>query len=785
MSARQSWERRWIDAVLRHRGAVLAGIAALSVVAGVFASRVRFDSDIEGWFLEGDPNLASYHAFLERFGADEVSVVGVFGDALFTPEALAAVDAFTRAAEKAPNAHRVRSLTNIATVRRLGPGHVGVERLMDALPETPEEAAALRARALADDLVRDNLVSADGRGLAVIVELDPAGNDFAAKVEHVQALRAAAVEHLGPLRDRGLLSFELAGSPPLDEAFFLYTEHDFMVLAPAALLVVVLATFLLFRRWTAVVVPLSVVGLASVWVFGLMGALHIDISLISSSLVALILAVGVADSIHVVSDYHRELMSGTPREEAVAQAVASLLVPCLFTSLTTAAGFLSLLVSDLAPIREFGWLAAVGVGFAFLLSMTFIPCILGLVRAPDAAFVERQLHGRTSRLLGWLGRPTRRSSRWVLAVGLALTALCGWGALRLSTDANPLNYFLPGDPVRVALERVDAQLSGSTSFDFVVTTRDGGMKDPAILARLDRFAKQVESVDGVTRVLSVLDSLRAARSALTDGEETGLPGPTDHPYLAAQLFLFLEGAEDFSTMLQGDYSIARLTARVQMSKAHSVTSARGRIDAWIGEASGTDVRIEATGYVKLMSDMERYLFDSQVASLGVAFLVITLMMFVLLRSPWLGLFSMIPNLLPILAGLAFMAAADVALDPGTIMIGCMALGLVVDDTVHFLVRLRRVLADGATLEDAIARTMRATGRPIIVTSLVLAGGFATLGLGSFRPNVAFGLVSAVVIVVALIADLGLLPAALLVLRPPVERRRTVVAEVAAEVAAPD
>ncbi|MEZ4473783.1 MAG: MMPL family transporter [bacterium] len=369
-------------------------------------------------------------------------------------------------------------------------------------------------------------------------------------------------------------------------------------------------------------------------------------------------------------------------------------------------------------------------------------------------------------LLAVLGRPSRRARAATLLAGAGIVLASGAAVGHIDTAANPLNYFIPGTPVRVALERVDAALAGSTSFEFLARTDEDGLKDPRILARLDTLATRLASLDGIPRVLSVLDLLRETRKGLTDGEQTGLPTPADHPHLAAQLFFFLEGDEDFPTLVQENYGLARLTARVQMSKANDVTRAGPRIDAWIAEAEapipgGPALRIESTGYVKLMADMERYLFDSQVKSLIVAFIVITLMMFLLLRSVKLGLLAMIPNGLPILFGLGFMALVDIPLDPGTIMIGSMALGLVVDDTVHFLVRLRRSLAD-APMAPAIERTMAQTGRPIIVTSVVLALGFATLGFGSFTPNVAFGVVSAVVILVALLADLLLLPAVLLV-----------------------
>lgn len=754
--------RGFFEGIVRHRLAVLAVLGAFTAVAGWSASRVTFDSDIEIWFLEDDENLVTYRGFLDRFGADELTVIGIFADDVFTPERLAALKTLTtRIEDEVPFVVRARSLANIELVRGTPEGDIAIQPLMDALPKTDAEAAAFRELALGNVLVKDNLVSPTGDATAIVVEIDPEQNDFQRKVEFVQGLRRVTAESMPPD-----IEYHIAGSPPLDEAFFVYTERDFSALGPAAFAVVVLATLIIFRRLSAAVVPLSVVGISLIWLFGLMGALGLKINLVSSSLVALILGVGVADSIHVLTDYYQSLASGLRREQAVVHACESLLLPCFFTSATTAVGFLSLLSSSLAPIREFGWLSALGVFFAFGLTMTFIPCVLGLARPPDEGFVERQRNGPLARLIRWLGGGDLARARRVLAATAVLVVLAGIALTRLSTDANPMNYFLPGDPIRVSMQKVDQKLAGSSSFEFLVETPPGGLKDPKVLAALDGFSERVAELPAISRVLSVLDSLRETRRVLTDGESDALPGADDHPGLAAQLYLILEGDEDFGTMVTGDYDAARLTARVRLSEADQLTRETHRVDAWIRDEFDTDaLRIRPTGFVKLMSDMEHYLFQSQVRSLGIAFTAITLMMFLLLRSVWLGIFSMIPNLVPIAFGIAFMAAAGIALDPGTVMIGSIALGLVVDDTVHFLVRLRRALADGCDLAEAIDRTMHRAGRAIVLTSVILAGGFGTLALGSFSPNVAFGMVSAVVILMALVADLVILPAALRVVRP--------------------
>jgi len=756
-----------VQGILRHRIAVLIAIALVTVAAAFSATRVGFDSDIEVWFVEGDPSVAAYHEFLKRFDADEIAVIGLF-DAertgpddlgVFEPATLQAIERLTEGARNVTHAYRVSSLATATVLESPGPLMIAVNPLFDTPPADVEAAAAVRTRALGSETLRGTLVSDDGGATAIVVEMDPAGNDFLSKVAFVEALRAL-IEAEVP---EGV-TWHLTGSPPLDEAFMRYSERDFTVLGPLAFLIVFLSTFLLFRRFSAALLCLSVVILATIWTFGLMGALGIDINLVSTSLVTLILAVGVADTVHVITDYYQTLMEGVEKEEAIVQSTSSLLAPCFFTSATTAAGFLSLLSGDLAPIKQFGWLAAVGVLLAFLLSVTFAPCMLSFVAPPGDAFIRGARDGWLSRVLRRLGQPTRRSSVRVLLASALLLCVSAWTLTHLEIGANVLNYFKPDDPVRASMIAVDEALGGATSFEFFIETEDGGLKEPAVLNRLQDLETSLEALTGVTRVMSVLDGLRESHKLLTGGEAKDSVLPDNRP-LAAQLYLFLEGDADFRRQVQGDYSVGRMTAQVQLSQAHALMPKIPELKARLSkDYSDPALTVRATGYVSLMSEMELYLFSSQIRSLLLAFLVVTSMMVLLLRSLSLGLLSMIPNFLPIVLGLAFMVPAGFALDPGTVMIGSMALGLVVDDSVHYLVRLRRALADHP-LPEAIGVAMHHTGRAIVLTSVILASGFAVLGLGSFIPNIAFGLVSAVVILMAVVADLVVLPAVLMILRP--------------------
>jgi uncharacterized protein len=741
---------------------VLAAIGLITLVASYFASRVVFDSSIEIWFLENDPDLIIYHEFLDRFVADEVVVMGVFADDIFTPEVLASIKRITKQAKRAPYVHRVTSLSNIR-IARGSDGYVSISPLFRTVPRDEAGIAKLRQTTLENDLLAGSLVAENGKAAAILVEIDPEGSDFDSKIELVTRLNEIIAEE----ENEGL-HILLSGSPVMDEAFFQYTQDDFTIFAPIAMALVIFLTFMVFRRLSATLIPLSVVVIANIWVFGVMGALDVKINVISTALIVLTLAVGVASSIHILADYYQQLMAGLEPEKAVRHSITQVITPCFFTSATTAAGMLSLMVSDLKPVHELAWLAALAVIFSFLISFTLVPLVLHLAKPPDEDFIRRQKVGPISRMLHVLGHPTRKSSAVVLVLTFIFLLASAYGLTLLNVGSNPVNYFKKGDPVLAAAQEIDKALGGSITIEGMITAPNAGLKDPQNLQRIDDLERWLEDLPGVTKVLSPVDSLKELNRVFHDGDRIFYRVP-DTRELIAQYYLLMEGESDFDSMIQQNYSIGRLTARAKLVEAQELSHQIPALEAKLhDEYNDEKLQINITGFIKLMSDMEKYLLDSQIQSFSVAFGVITIMMFLLLGSVRLALFSMIPNLTPIALGLAFMAAAGISLDPGTVMIGSIALGLVVDDTVHFLVRLHRRFKRGLTLEDAISGTMDATGRPIIITSMVLSAGFLVLMLGSFAPNIYFGLVTAIIVVLALVCDLIVLPAALIIVRPNIK-----------------
>ena len=512
-------------------------------------------------------------------------------------------------------------------------------------------------------------------------------------------------------------------------------------------------------------VPLIVVLLAQCWTFGVMVSLGIKFTVVSGALLTVILAIGVADSIHVLAEFFQHTRSGLSRAEAAIESTSELLLPCFFTSVTTVAGMLALLSSDLGPIREFGLMAAFGVTTAFVLSMSLGPILLLFVRAPNAADEWTQRGDPLARFLSSIAGISINHSKLVVAISVLLLIGSWHGLQSLEVGANALRYFHDDSTIRQDTSAIDNALGGSTTLELMLETPDGGLKKPQVLERIESLSKWLNESPYVGEIVSPVDGLKELNRVMLE-EPRGSESLPESEAMAAQLFLLMEGDEEFDSSVQEDYSISRMSVRVRMSDAHKFTEEIPAIERKLQEEYRDDaIKIYLTGFIKLMGEMENYLVRSQIRSFIIAFIVVTLMLWGLLRSVKLALFSMIPNFTPIFIGLGIMPLLNIPLDPGTTMIGSIALGLVVDDTVHFLVRFRRKMQSGRSIESGIHETVLEAGRPIALTSFVLAISFLILLLGSFNPNINFGLVSAIIIMLALIADLMVLPAALELIRP--------------------
>lgn len=715
---------------MRLRAVAAAALLLLAVVAGWRATTLRVDNRLERW--AGDDRSASegYHRFRELFGSDELVVVAVTGGDALAPGGL---EAMLAAAEQ------IETVTGVERVE--GPPIVYRELFGGEDPEACAEE--LRSSPFYQDL----FVGGDGRTAGLVVVVSP-GEEPAARRRIVGRLRTA----LEPVRELGL-EVRLAGSTVLSAALDRVSLEEMRRTLPVALLGATAMLLVLLRSVRATVVAVTCAGLAVVLTLGAVAAAGRPLDMIGTALPALLGVLGLAGVIHLLRRY-QDLRSERSADDAIAEALASVTRPCTLAAVTTALGFLSLAVSPMAPVRQFGVAAAFGLMASLATTLTVGPVAIRLLGVPPRAA------RRAVRIDRWV-RPLYRRPRLVLAAAgvLALAGAAFLPSIRL--QSNPLG-FLPDDGETVeAYRTVGERLTGFYTLELVVDT-PGPWWRPDVAAELGALESRVEGAEIVARVLSPLDVLRQAnrwRSGMVPGSYRA-PGDAAR---AEQLVAGLAdgpGGRALERLAASDGRTVRLSAVVDEMD-------QGRFLSLVGAAREATSRLpegyrgQVTGMVLQLVTAQDRLLRTQLVSLGAALAVVLVAIGFGLRSARLAGLAVLPNALPILSAFAAMGALGLPLDAATVMVASVALGIGVDDAVHLLDALDRHRSDGVVDRSAVDAALVTVGPALMVTTATAVLGFVALTMSAFVPIRDFGLLSSLALVVALLADVVLVPAVVL------------------------
>lgn len=739
---------------LTYRKTVLLALAAITVLTASQMPKVAFDNALEIWFLDDDPALLSHQELIATFGSDELVMIGLEAPDVFAPDVLARIDRVTRAVEQAPHVEKVFSLTNIEAIT----GDAGTLEVGDLIEFPLDEATlpAIRQRALANDLYVGNVVSAAGDFACIIARLPHRTDDFQYKVEAVGAIRDIVDGEPG-------LRCYLAGGPVVDEQFFYLSERDTVVTTSLMILLLMGMLWWLLRSKLYVALPLVAVILSTVWAMGWMVLAGSRINIITGMLPPLLLAVGVADSMHVLVEYQNRCRRGEEKWPALYAVYRELTLPCLLTSLTTAIGMLALLVSRIQGIREFGIFAALGVVGAFVLSMTLVPIVLSYLPPPRPRAERVSAHGISAEMLHALHIFTMRRGRAIVLVSAALAVVALVGASRVKSESVFMEYFKDSQRVKLDTNRMNDALAGTFTLEVVIDTGlPDGIKDPAVLQHIASLQAFLVQDPEISSTQSITDYFKDLRRAFFDNDqaEYRLPETTEE---AAQYLLLYEMDEpdgDIQEYVTFDYRQARLSARVTMESSTRAAQLVDKTNAYIAEHFPPDLAATVTGVALLYANMEDYIRLSLVKGFSIALVAIFVVFCLQMRSVVLGTIAMIPNVFPIVLCLGVMGVTGIHLDGMTAMVAAIAIGLAVDDTIHYVSRVRLYLDEGATMREALRDSTIHVGRALVYTSVTLIAGFGIMMVGSFAPTVNFGLLCALTIAGALTADLILLPVVL-------------------------
>jgi len=799
MSKRKDMLEKWFETL----GAWLYDnplkvLMAACILVGFFAFQIpsiSIDTSSEALLKRGDPSLQEYNRFRDQFGRAELIVIGVQSTDIFSTAFLARLNAFHHELEREiPYLREVTSLINVRHTHG-DRDELIVADLLEGWPGERPDLAWLKSTVMSNPFYLNYLISEDASMTAVIIETEATvGGTFDTDADILAAFdqpgsksgsELEAPRYFSEKENREVVSainqvvahhegsdfqIVISGGPVVVNAFNLATMQDIQRCIWLSLLSVALFLGILFRRWSGVILPMIIIIAALVSTMGVMSLTNVPIKITTTVIPAFLLSVGVCDAVHILAIFYRLLDQGRSKRDAMVKAFGHSGIPIVMTSLTTTAGVLSFLFADLRAITEIGIFAAVGVVLALVYSVMLMPPLMALVRVnPKNRGANHILS--MDRFLGAVAAFST-SNRKKIILGSVLIFMVFFPAVfLLKFSHNIVQYFPAGSQYRQDLNTIDTRMKGSITLELVLDTqRENGLHDPDILNRIETFSRQTEihQTESITvgKVFSVTDVLKEIHQALNENNPDFYRIPQEKALVAQELLLFENsGADDLERLVDSQFQKARITVKTPWVDAVVCERFIDTIQVQLDEKFPESVSFHATGLMALLARAISAAIYSMTKSYLVAFVAITLLMFILIGKVKLGLVSMVPNLLPILTTMGLMGLLHIPLDINSLMIGSIAIGIVVDDTVHFIYNFQKYYERRLDPEFAIRETLLGAGRALLITSLVLCTGFFILMAASLNHLVNFGFFTGITILIALAADFLLLPVIMVYMHP--------------------
>ncbi len=774
-SARHRLEAAYAHWILHHRGWVLAAVLLLVALAAMGGQRLSFTTNYRAFFGPANPQLRAFDA-LEKIYAKQDNVLFLLappdGD-VFTPRTLDAVEWLTREAWQIPYSSRVDSVTNFQYTEAEGDDLRVRDLVEDARHLAPAALARIRTIALHEPLLVDQLVSHDGRVAGVNVTVQLPGKHEATEIPETVAFVRQLVQRLQQRYPE--LEVHVTGLVMMNNAFTEASMRDMTHLVPLAFAIMLLALLVLTRSLWGVLVTTLVIVFSILTAMGLGGWLGMHLTPPSASAPTIILTLAIASSVHLITSYLHELRRAPARARAMEESLRINLEPVILTSVTTAIGFLSMNFSESPPFRDLGNLVAMGVLASLVYAVSFLPALMSLLPArPESAAAAR--HRAMAAMAAFVVRHRRRL---LLGMGTLTLGLVALVPLNRLDDIYP-HYFDESVPFRRDTDFAERNLGGLYRIDYSLEAGEsGGIDEPAFLQEVERFANWWRTQPETIHVDSFTDTMRRLNKNMhgDDPHWYRLPRRRD---LAAQYLLLYEMSLpyglDLNNQINIDKSALRLSVTLTTMSTNQVLALERRARRWLQTHTRYLHDAEGTGPTIMFAHIGRRNIHTMLIGTTLALVLISLLLVVAFRSLRIGLISMIPNLVPAGMGFGIWALVSGEVGLGLSVVTGMTLGIVVDDTIHFLSKyLRARREQGLSSTAAVRYAFVRVGDALWITSVVLMAGFLVLTLSSFRLNADMGLLTAIVIGLALAADFLLLPSLLITLEATPDEKMAAVA----------
>ena len=731
----------YLGFVIRRPMWVLIGVAAITAWFSWYLPHLSFKTTVYDLVIESLPEARAYGDFRDLFGSDEIIRVVVQGDDILEPLTFAKVTRLSDACAGVPGVRRIISLPE-------------VRKTVD--PRSEWSLTRFAAMLAPVALFQRNLISEDHRTTIITLVLGDDA-DKRAVIDAVDSL----------IRNNGKsLKLYQIGIPEVSEALTHYSRHDFLRLTPVTLAIIAVLLVVLFRSIHCLLLPLACVSLAMVWTFGCMAWSGVSVSMLTIIVPVVLIAVGTAYCLHICSEYLNQAGLQPDSRAACRATFSRMAFPVGLAVLTTIIGIGSLMINRITAIKEFAFFACFGIASLMIIALTFLPAMMALLPLPRSGGqgVSRGLARLFDEFLARIISLNLGYQKQCLAVLGGIAGMCVVGLFFIRVETNPVSFFKPNTPVSRHFHAIYRQMSGSFPVHVVMggPTEDY-FESPTNVAELDRLQRFLDTLPGVDKSVSFADYLKLVNYASNrfDPQYYALPEDTYEMRLLINNFKSLLGNDLLRGFMSPDLRQANILLLTHIASSRQFLGTKAAILSHVRNEHDHALTWQVTGLGMVIAASSQLITIGQVKSLAISLVLIFGIMVALFVSSKVGLIAVIPNLFPILVNFGLMGLLGIPLSVATSLIASVAIGLAVDDTIHYLVRYNSEFKKDLDKDRAMRETILAVGRPIVFTSLTIGIGFSVLLFSHFQPTAIFGLLMVITTVSALAGDLILLPALML------------------------
>ena len=748
-----------IRKILDHPKITLSLLTVVTIMFGSYLPNVKMDFSIEQLFSQDDPVIDRFLEFREEFdGVDNIVYLLYESDDPFSYENLIKNRQMVDAFEKINGVSSVSSLTNIDLFT--DGGEYLLSPVYENIPKSPDSLKSAKTQIMNSKLLNNYLISDDGALAAILIEIDVAFN------EHNS--RETILKEIDRLQESVDWEWHQTGLPIIRTRYVQYMIADnIRFLGPVVLMLFIFLS-LLFRSWAGLVLPLLVVVLTIIWTLGFMVFSGITINIISYIIPTLLMVVGVSDSVHLLVKYYSTLNELNDKKQAMVDTLQKIGMAIFFTSITTAIGFGALSMVKIQIVKEFGIFTALGVFFAFIITVFLIPSLLMLFEKTPQSTLDRYSTGFRVKIIKKFIKLVRVYPRLIVACGFVISFFGLFGALQINPHSKLLDDLRPGNPLLEDMQLAEEKMGSVLPVEIVIEVNEDGqfedIQDVSVMSFLNDLAQYVSTIPEVGKVISVSDYLKEINQAMNDGNSDYYQIPQSREIISQYMLLY---ESEFESFINIDYTKLRIAAQINDIDSRRSAEIENDINKYITSQIPDGLGAEVTGTAFLALRTNNYLVNNLLASFFIALLIITFLMIFLFRSIKIALISILPNIIPMMIMAAVLGFFQIPLRPATAMTFAVAFGIAIDDTLHYLIRYRMELSH-QHYRKANDATLLGTGIAMMSTTAILSAGFLVLTLSEFKPTIEFGMLSVITIIAALISDITFLPALLSQIKPKLE-----------------